>query len=131
MRISFAVYAALYVVAELAGSRLEAIGWPRISALDVATAITDACLLVAVVAAVLVGSDLGLRRWRAAALGARAERALPSEDDEDAGAPIGVTSWRAEPLALPSGPSARAVPVSDYAGAPPSRPFPEEPGRLL
>jgi peptidoglycan/LPS O-acetylase OafA/YrhL len=129
MRISFAVYAALYVVVELVGSRLESIGWPQISALDVATAVTDACLLVAVAAAVLLGLDLGIRRWRAAAAAAREERL--AEQDRDAGEPIGVTSWRAEPLALPAGPSAASVPVSDYAGIPAPRPFPEEPGRLL
>jgi hypothetical protein len=129
MRISFAVYAALYLVVELVGHQLESIGWPRISALDVATAITDACLLVAVATAVLVGLDLGIRRWRAAALTAREER--QAEEDRVAQEPIEVTSWRAEPPALPAGPSAPAVPVSDYAGTPAPRPFPEGPGRLL
>ena len=50
MRVSFLVYGVLYVVFEVVGYQLEQIGWTDISALDVATAVTDGLLTVAVCA---------------------------------------------------------------------------------
>ncbi|MBB3085463.1 hypothetical protein [Geodermatophilus sabuli] len=130
MRVSFSVYGVLYVVVEIVGAQLESIGWPQLTPLDVATAVTDACLTVAVGIAVLVGLDLGGRRWRRALLARRAEVARLAEQYREEQPPIGVPSWRAEPLALTAGPSPARGP--DYSGAPSSgRAFPEEPGRLL
>ena len=54
MRVAFSVYGALYVVIEIVGYQLEQVSWPEITALDVATAVTNAFLTVAVLVAVLV-----------------------------------------------------------------------------
>jgi hypothetical protein len=35
VRISFLVYGVLYVVVEIVGAQIEAIGWPQLTALDV------------------------------------------------------------------------------------------------
>ncbi len=130
MRVSFAVYGVLYVVVEIVGAQLESVGWPRLTPLDVATAVADACLTVAVGIAVLVGLDLGGRRWRRAVQARRAEQDRLAEQYWEEQPPIGVTSWRAEPPALPAG--SVPVPVPDYSGAPSGgRAFPEEPGHLL
>jgi hypothetical protein len=69
------VYGALYVVFEVVGYQLEQIGWTDISGLDVATALTDAFLTVAVCAAALVALDLGAQRWRRAMSARQLERA--------------------------------------------------------
>jgi hypothetical protein len=133
VRVSFLVYGVLYVVVEIVGQQLETIGWPRLTPLDVATAVTNACLTVAVGIAVLVGLDVGGRRWRRTVRAWRAERVRTAEELWADQPPIEVPSWRAEPLALPAGrPPAPDAPNPDYAAAPSSgRPFPEEPGRLL
>jgi hypothetical protein len=134
VRVSFLVYGALYVVIEMIGQQLEDVGWPRITPLDVATAVTDALLTVAVCAAVLVAIDLGAHRWRRSLHAWHQERlrlAEHSRDDE----PIGVTSWRPEPLALPS--AAPSVPAGATFYTPSTTPrtygppYPEEPARLL
>ncbi|WP_104523268.1 hypothetical protein [Blastococcus atacamensis] len=135
MRVWLVVYGVSYVVIEMVGASLESVGWPRVTALDVATAVTDAFLAVSVVLAVLLGLRLGAERWgRSLAL-----RFDDGESVEPArAAPIGVRSWRPEPLALPSA-AARPVPTrSTYAvGAYTSRrrrvapSFPEDPGHLL
>ena len=134
MRVSFLVYGVLYVVIEMVGSQLEAVGWPQLTPLDVATAVANACLTVAVGIAVLVGADVGGRRWRRAVLAWREEQARLAEQYRAEQPPIEVTSWRPTPLALPAGSAPVPVPVpgGDYA-APLSlgRSFPEEPGRLL
>jgi hypothetical protein len=136
MRVSFLVYGVLYVVIEMVGSQLDAVGWPQLTALDVATAVTNACLTVAVGIGVLVGADVGARRWRRSVLAWREEQTRLAEQDRPELPPIEVASWRALPPALPAGRSAAPVPVpvrdADYAAHPSSgRPFPEEPGRLL
>jgi hypothetical protein len=134
MRVSFSVYGVLYVVVEMVGSQLEAVGWPQLTPLDVATAVANACLTVAVGIALLVGADLGGRRWRRSVLAWREERARLADRYWAEQPPIEVTSWRPTPLALPAGSAAVPVPVpaGDYAALPSSgRPFPEEPGRLL
>ncbi|MGY1712555.1 hypothetical protein ACI8AC_23895 [Geodermatophilus sp. SYSU D00758] len=132
MRVSFVVYGLLYVLVELVGYQLEQVGWPRLTALDVAAAITDACLAVAVVSAVLVGGDVGLRRRRAQRrerLAVVDDAARPAVEPETG--PITVRSWRPR-AALPAGHSAYPVPdVAEAAYPTGSRPFPERPGRLL
>jgi hypothetical protein len=132
VRVSFLGYGVLYVVAELVGARIEAIGWLQLTALDVATAVADACVTVAVGIAVLVGVDVGGRHWRRSLAAWRAERAgLGAAPWEEPG-PITVSSWRPEPLALPVGSSSwEPAPGGDHAVPARGRPFPEEPGRLL
>lgn len=131
MRVSFLVYGVFYVVVEIVGAQIEAIGWPQLTALDVATAVTNACLTVAVGIALLVGTDVGGRRWRRSIEAWREGRAQRADASWDEAGPITVSSWRPEPLALPAGRSFDPVPGGDYAVPARGRPFPEEPGRLL
>ncbi len=107
MRISFAVYGVLYVVIEMVGYQLELIGWPQITALDVASALTNALLWVALVVATLVALDVVGDRWRRHLREQQREIAWVSSwrrrqgwDDDDA--PITVTSWRPPMPALPA-----------------------------
>src|SRR4051812_31007253 len=99
MRVSFLVYGVVYVVIEMIGAALENVGWGRITGLDVATAVTNACLAVALVLAGLLAVKLGVQRWGPTvrswwdALGHQPEVVW---DDE----PIGVPSWRPEPQEL-------------------------------
>jgi len=114
MRVAFSVYGALYVVIEIVGYQLEQVSWPEITPLDVATAVTDALLTVALLVAALVAIDLLGHRWRRHLFAVRLERArLATAEWADPG-PIGVPSWRAEPLALPAAP---------VAGPPAGRPY--------
>jgi hypothetical protein len=134
MRVSFLVYGVLYVAIEIVGNQLEKVGWPQITAMDVAEALTNAFLAIVVCIALVVAVDLGRERWGPAlrawhqerlrlAAEAQEDRAEVVPDDE----PIGVRSWRAEPLALP----AAAPGGTYYTASVPNPPFPEEPGRQL
>ena len=144
MRVSILVYGVLYVVVEVMAAQFAAVGWLRLTALDVATAAANACLTVAIGIALLVGMDVYGRRWRRAMVAWREERARLDAVSWEEPATITVPSWRPEPLALPAGPSSwnsttrdHAVPSrdpapgGDYAVPARGRPFPEEPGRLL
>ena len=136
MRVSFLVYGVLYVAVEIVGNQLEKVGWARIDPLDVASALTDALLAIVVCIALVVAVDLGrarwgpaLRAWNEERLRAAAEAKLEkswaevSWDDE----PIGVRSWRPEPLALPA-PVASPPTGTYYTPSTYAPPFPEEPG---
>jgi hypothetical protein len=131
MRVSFLVYGVLYVVFEMVGYQLEQVGWAEVSGLDVATAVTDALLTVAVCAAVLLAADLARKRWGPAMRAWLAERAHPEAEIWDE--PIEVISWRPEPLAI----AAERVaprPQQSYARNPYSfarHRFPKDPGKLL
>jgi hypothetical protein len=139
MRVSFLVYGVLYVAIEIVGNQLEKVGWPQITPLDVAEALTDAFLAIVVCIALVVAVDLGRERWgpalrawneerlRLAAEAAQEDWADVVWDDE----PIGVRSWRREPLALPA--PVAGTPAGGTYSTPISSnpPFPEEPGRQL
>ncbi len=116
MRVSFVVYGVLYVVIEMVGYQLELIGWPQITALDVASAIVNALLWVALVAAVLVAADVAGARWRRHRREQRRELAAAAgwRDRQDwlDEAPITVASWRSP---LPALPAARSAPGPDDA----------------
>jgi hypothetical protein len=143
MRVSFLVYGVLYVAVEIIGTQLEQVGWARIDPLDVASALTDALLFIVVCIALLVASDVARQRWGPALVAWHQERLRAHAesqaevvwDDE----PIGVTSWRPEPIALPAGPAAAPTPppgggtyaTSTYGPRTPGHSFPEEPGHLL
>jgi hypothetical protein len=131
VRVSFLAYGVLYVVVEIVGAQIEAIGWPQLTALDVATAVANACLTVAVGIAVLVGTDVGGRHWHRSVVARREERARLAAESWDEAGTITVSSWRPEPLALPAGRPREPAPGGDYAVPARGRPFPEEPGRLL
>jgi hypothetical protein len=131
MRVSFLVYGVVYVVIEMIGAALEDVGWARISALDVATAVTDACLTVALVLAGLLAVKLAVRRWGGTvrgwwhALGHREPEVV--WDDE----PIGVRSWRPATGELNPAPAQSG---GTYAGNPYSfagRRWPADGGRQL
>jgi hypothetical protein len=138
MRVAFVVYGALYVVLEIVGHQLEQVSWPQVTALDVATALADAFLIVAVLVAVLVAIDVLGHRWRRSLRARRLERArLAAEEWAE---PITVQAWRPEPLALPratipehpAGPAASAYAANAYG----RRAWPEDaaadaPRRLL
>jgi hypothetical protein len=112
VRISFVVYGLLYVLVELVAARLEEIGWPRLTALDVASAVAHGILTVAIGVAVLVALDLLGRHWRRSMLAWHQERARVAAEAEQG--PITVQAWRPEPRALPASPASFAGP--DYAG---------------
>jgi len=131
VRVSFLVYGVLYVVVEIVGAQIEAIGWPQLTALDVATAVANACLTVAVGIAVLVGADVGGRRWHRSMLAWREERARLAAESWDEPGTITVSSWRPEPPALPAGRAWEPAPGGGYAVPSRGRPFPEDPGHLL
>jgi len=100
MRVAFLVYGVFYVVIEIVGYQLEQVSWPKITALDVASALTDAFLTVAVLVAVLVTIDvLGhrLRHHLQVVELERARSAVEAWADPD---PITVQSWRPAPPAL-------------------------------
>src|SRR3954453_8448301 len=113
VRISFAVYGLLYILIELIGARLEEIGWPHLTALDVASAVANGILTVAIGVAVLVALDVLGRHWRRSMLAWHQERARLAADEGQG--PITVQAWRPEPRALPSG-STTSFSGPDYAG---------------
>src|SRR5215212_1814681 len=132
MRVSFLVYGVVYVVIELIGSALEDVGWARVTALDVATAVTDACLVVALVLAGLLAVKLGVQRW-----GGTVRRwwdALGHPEVVWDDGPIGVRSWRPATEELNSAPAAQPRGSSTYAGNPytfAGRRWPTDSGRQL
>ncbi|NEK85710.1 hypothetical protein GCU60_08030 [Blastococcus saxobsidens] len=142
MRVWLLVYGVLYVVIEMIGHSLASVGWPQVTALDVATAVTDAFLAVSLALAAILGLKLAARRW-GPALAARLHTAGLVEVFPTA--PLGVRSWRADPVALPAAPApapARPPVRGTYeVGASGSvwrrrdrrvaPSFPEEPGHLL
>ncbi|MGY1839669.1 MULTISPECIES: hypothetical protein [unclassified Modestobacter] len=146
MRVSFLVYGVLYVVIEIIGYQLERIGWPELTPLDVATAVTNAMLAAAVFVAALVAADLLGHRWRRWVRAYREEQArLAQERWAAEQAPLGVRSWRPARWALPAaGPALPWSPTDRPGGASPGAPvnayapatgtahaFPEDDGRLL
>ncbi|MCZ2830602.1 hypothetical protein O2W14_17330 [Modestobacter sp. VKM Ac-2986] len=136
MRVAIVVYGVLYVVIEVVGYQLEQVSWPAITALDVATALTNAFLTVAVLVGVLVGVDVLGHRWRRTRQLRLVEEArLATAEWADPGT-LDVRSWRAEPvtpqLALPAAPRRRRRSTGEeaYADNAYARPAPP-PGRLL
>jgi hypothetical protein len=103
MRVSFLVYGVFYVVVEIVGHQLEQVSWPEVTALDVASALMNAFLTVAVLVAVLVTVDVLGHRWHRHLQAVEAERARLAAEEWADPEPITVQSWRPEPLALPAG----------------------------
>ena len=147
MRVPVLVYVLLYLVFEMIGAQLAAVEWARITPLMVASAVTDAMLVVAVLVAVLVTADLTKHRWRPVLHTWLHEHARPHagwwgahrHGDENYAEVVGVPSWRPEPLALPVGspvvpPTATYAPPTYAVSGTPAhtgRPFPEDDGTLL
>src|SRR5829696_10594009 len=115
----------------MVGYQLEQVGWVDVSGLDVATAVTDALLTVAVCAAVLLAVDLGRKRWGPSVAAWLAERAHPGAEILDE--PVEVRSWRPAPLAV-TAERVEAPPATSYTGNPYSfagHRFPKDDGTLL
>ncbi|MGY1809939.1 hypothetical protein ACI8AF_21440 [Blastococcus sp. SYSU D00669] len=113
VRIPFLVYGLLYVLVELVGARLEEIGWPQLTALDVATAVVHSVFTVCVGVAVLLGVDVVIRHWRRSRAAWHAGQAhLAAEAEPET---ITVQAWRAEPLALPAGSAGGPFTGPDYS----------------
>jgi hypothetical protein len=129
VRASIVVYGVLYVVLEMVGHQLERVGWAQVSALDVATAVTDALLVVAICGAVLLALELGARRW----LRSREARDAEREAEQEAAwhRPIEVPSWRpaSEAPPSPAPPSGGTYGGNPYTFA--GHRYPKDPGRLL
>lgn len=126
------MYGVLYVVIELVGQQLRDVGWPHITPLDVATAVTDACLAVALVLAALLAIRLGARRWGGTVRTWWESIGHPEAtwDDDEV---IGVRSWRPEPADVVV-PPAEKPRTGTYAGNPYSfagHRWPTGPGRRL
>jgi hypothetical protein len=136
MRVAFVVYGALYVVLEIVGHELSQVSWPEITALDVATALTNALLTVAVLVAVLVAIDVLGDRWRRHLRAVALERARLATEEWAGPEPLTVQAWRPEPLALPPAAPVAADPESAYDNAYSRQAWSEDaaadtPGRLL
>jgi hypothetical protein len=134
MRVAFLVYGALYVVIEIVGYQLEQVSWPKITALDVATALTNAFLTVAVLVAVLVAIDVLGHHWRRHLQAVRLEEARLAAQEWADPASITVQSWRPEPLALSAAPppvATRYAPNAYTRKASPDGPATDGSGRLL
>ncbi|TFV65929.1 UNVERIFIED_ORG: hypothetical protein E4P37_08245 [Bacillus sp. AZ43] len=97
MRVSFLVYGVLYVVLEMVGYQLDQVGWAHVSALDVATAVTDALLTVAIAAAVVLALHLGLERWRRSMADWHERAAVDGEVWDGTPDP---SSWRRAPITV-------------------------------
>jgi hypothetical protein len=126
------VYGVLYVVFEMVGYQLEQVGWADVSGLDVATAVTDALLTVAVCAAVLLAVDLGRKRWGPSVAAWLAERTHVEAEIVDDG-PLRTYSWRPEPLAV-TAERVEQPPAKSWTGNPYSfagHRFPKDDGTLL
>jgi hypothetical protein len=117
MRVAFLVYGVLYVVLEIVGHQLQQVSWPEITALDVATALADAFLTVAVLVALLVAIDVLGHRWRRHLRAVELERARLALEEWADPEPMTVHAWRPEPLALPAAPAPAPTvrPVNAYA----------------
>ena len=139
MRVSFLVYGVLYVATEIVGNQLETVGWPKITPLDVAEALTNALLAIVICIAIVVGTDLARARWGPALRAWYEERlrlAAEARDEQWAEVvwddePIGVRSWRPEPIALPAAAASASPGGTYYTVSSASPPFPEDPGPQL
>ncbi len=145
MKHALVAYGVLLVVLTMLAREFEAAGWTGVGALDIAAALVDAVLVLAVAAAVLLAGKLGLERWALSMERWRRDRALAEAELPDAEV-IGVTSWRpaAPPPVAPPAPVEPAVqpaPTSSagftYVGPsyaremPAAPPFPERRGRRI
>ena len=90
MRTAFLVYGLLYVAVEVVGHQIEQVGWPRLTALDVATACAQAALAVVVLIGLLVAGDIAAHRWRRR----QRDRAVAELAEWTEPEPLVVESWR-------------------------------------
>jgi hypothetical protein len=125
------IYGVLYVVVEVVGYQLEQVGWTGVSALDVASAVTDALLFVSCCAAAWLALHLGARRWRRSM--AAWHREGPPVHGEVWDEPAHGRAARPAPLTV-TAERVEQPPKRRYRGNPYSfagHRFPEDPGTLL
>ncbi len=114
-------YGVVLVVLLMLARQFEAAGWTGVGALDVATALVNALLVVAVAAGLLLAGRLSLAAWaRSMQRWRRAQAAAEGHVVPDARI-VGVTSWRAGAHPSPALPALPALPG-------PARPVPARPG---
>jgi hypothetical protein len=142
MRHALVAYGVVLVVLTMLARRFEAAGWTAVGALDVAAALVDALLVVAVAAALLLAGRLALEGW-ARSMAAWRRRRAHDEEAWDEAEVIGVTSWRPGPPPLPPAPPPTPEPPAPspagftYVGpsyahdTPATPPFPETPGSRI
>ncbi len=104
MRASVLVYVLVYLVVEMIGAQLAAVDWAAVTPLMVASAVTQAMLVVSVLVAVLVAADLTKHRWQPALrtwrenaprrAGWWSARRSDGDEDDCYAEVVGVTSWR-------------------------------------
>ena len=136
-------YGVVLVVLVMVSREFEAAGWTGVGALQIASALVNSLLVLALIAAVLLAGRLGLDRWALSMTRWRREQARAERGAMLEAEIIGVTSWRPDshrPAPLPQTDAAPPAPQPSPAGftyvgpsygheAPPTPPFPEEPGR--
>ncbi|MGY1754767.1 hypothetical protein [Blastococcus sp. SYSU D01042] len=145
MKHALVAYGTLLVVLLAVARQYEAAGPDGVDALDLATALVDAVLVLAVAAGILLAGRLGLERWALSMARWRRARALEQAELPDAEV-IGVTSWRPgtpppPPAPVVVEPAVRPAPKSSagftYVGpsyareVPAAPPFPDRRGRSI
>lgn len=122
MKHALTAYGVVLVVLLMLARQHEAAGWTGVGALDIATALVNALLVVAVAAGLLLAGRLSLAAWaRSMQRWRRAQAAAEGSAVPDARI-VGVTSWRAGSQPSPAPPGRAALPG-------PARPAPAVPGR--
>ncbi|WP_040339720.1 hypothetical protein [Candidatus Blastococcus massiliensis] len=145
MKRALVAYGVVFVVLMMVSREFEAAGWTGVGALEIAEALVNSVLVLALVAAVLLAGRLGFERWELSVYRWRREQARAARSAMLEAEIIGVTSWRSGPhrpgpAPLPHVEPASAAPQPPSAGftyvgpsyghdVPPTPPFPEEPGR--
>ncbi len=126
MKHALVAYGVVLVVLLMLARQFEAAGWTGVGPLDVATALVNALLVVAVAAGLLLAGRLSLAAWaRSMQRWRRAQAAAAGRVVPDARI-VGVTSWRAGAHPSPAPP---ALPASPGPAPSPARPDPVRPGR--
>lgn len=109
-------YGVVLVVLLMLARQYEAAGWTGVGALDVATALVNSVLVIAVVAGLLLAGRLSLAAWaRSMQRWHRAQAAAERSAVPDARI-VGVTSWRTGSRPSPALP---ALPGSAVPGGTP------------
>lgn len=143
MKHALVAYGTVLVVLTMLARRFEAAGWTGADSLDVAAALVDSLLVLAVAAALLLAGRLALTAWARSMARWRRDRALAESLAVPEAEVVGVTSWR--PAAPPPPPPSLTGPVTappqtapvgfTYVGpsyareVPAAPPFPDRPGR--
>jgi hypothetical protein len=133
-------YGVVLVVLIMLYREFEAAGWTDVGALQIASALVNSLLVLALIAAVLLAGRLGLDRWALSMTRWHRERARAERSALLEAEIIGVTSWRPDshhPAPLPRDTAAPPAQQPSPAGftyvgpsfgheTPPAPPFPEE-----